>query len=222
VTIRLILGEDSYLAREGIERVLDRADDVELVGAYGDLDALITAVDEQQPDVVVTDIRMPPTGTDEGIRFANALRSSHPAIGVVVLSQHIEPGYATALFADGSNGRAYLLKERVKDPGELGRAVHSVAEGGSVVDPSVVDVLLNAQRRRERSHLDELTPRELEILGLIAEGRSNTAIADTLVVTKRAVERHINGIFLKLDLGDTEDVSRRVKATLLYLTENAG
>ena len=222
MTIRLILGEDSYLAREGIERVLDRADDVELVGAYGDLDALITAVDEQQPDVVVTDIRMPPTGTDEGIRFANALRSSHPAIGVVVLSQHIEPGYATALFADGSNGRAYLLKERVKDPGELGRAVHSVAEGGSVVDPSVVDVLLNAQRRRERSHLDELTPRELEILGLIAEGRSNTAIADTLVVTKRAVERHINGIFLKLDLGDTEDVSRRVKATLLYLTENAG
>jgi DNA-binding NarL/FixJ family response regulator len=222
VTIRLILGEDSYLAREGIERVLDRADDVELVGAYGDLDALITAVDEQQPDVVVTDIRMPPTGTDEGIRFANALRSSHPAIGVVVLSQHIEPGYATALFADGSNGRAYLLKERVKDPGELGRAVHSVAEGGSVVDASVVDVLLNAQRRRERSHLDELTPRELEILGLIAEGRSNAAIADTLVVTKRAVERHINGIFLKLDLGDTEDVSRRVKATLLYLTENAG
>jgi DNA-binding NarL/FixJ family response regulator len=222
VTIRLILGEDSYLAREGIERVLDRADDVELVGAYGDLDALITAVDEQQPDVVVTDIRMPPTGTDEGIRLANALRSSHPAIGVVVLSQHIEPAYATALFAEGSNGRAYLLKERVKDPGELGRAVHSVAEGGSVVDPSVVDVLLNAQRRRERSRLDELTPRELEILGLIAEGRSNAAIADTLVVTKRAVERHINGIFLKLDLGDTEDVSRRVKATLLYLTENAG
>ena len=222
MTIRLILGEDSYLAREGIERVLDRADGVELVGAYGDLDALITAVDEQQPDVVVTDIRMPPTGTDEGIRLANALRSSHPAIGVVVLSQHIEPAYATALFAEGSNGRAYLLKERVKDAGELGRAVHSVAEGGSVVDPSVVDVLLNAQRRRERSRLDELTPRELEILGLIAEGRSNAAIADTLVVTKRAVERHINGIFLKLDLGDPEDVSRRVKATLLYLTENAG
>ncbi len=222
MTIRLILGEDSYLAREGIERVLGRADDVELVGAYGDLDALITAVDEQQPDVVVTDIRMPPTGTDEGIRLANALRSSHPAIGVVVLSQHIEPAYATALFAEGSNGRAYLLKERVKDPGELGRAVHSVAEGGSVVDPSVVDVLLNAQRRRERSRLDELTPRELEILGLIAEGRSNAAIAVTLVVTKRAVERHINGIFLKLDLGDPEDVSRRVKATLLYLTENGG
>jgi DNA-binding NarL/FixJ family response regulator len=222
VTIRLILGEDSYLAREGIERVLDRADDVELVGAYGDLDALVTAVDEQQPDVVITDIRMPPTGTDEGIRLANALRSSHPAIGVVVLSQHIEPAYATALFAEGSNGRAYLLKERVKDPGELGRAVHSVAEGGSVVDPSVVDVLLNAQRRRERSRLDELTPRELEILGLIAQGRSNAAIAVTLVVTKRAVERHINGIFLKLDLGEPEDVSRRVKATLLYLTENGG
>jgi DNA-binding NarL/FixJ family response regulator len=222
VTIRLILGEDSYLAREGIERVLDRADDVDLLGAYDGLEELSAAIEEQRPDVVVTDIRMPPTGTDEGIRLANELRRTHPEIGVVVLSQHIEPAYATALFEDGSNGRAYLLKERVKDAGELSRAVHSVAEGGSVVDPAVVDALLDVQRRRRSSRLDELTPRELEILGLIAEGKSNSAIADSLVVTKRAVERHINGIFLKLDLGDADDVSRRVKATLLYLSDDRG
>jgi len=222
VPIRLILGEDSYLAREGIQRVLERADDVAVVGAYGDLDELTAAVDDQRPDVVVTDIRMPPTGTDEGIRLANELRRSHPEVGVVVLSQHVEPAYAAALFEEGSNGRAYLLKERVKDAGELSRAVHSVAQGGAVVDPSVVDVLLDAERRRRRSRLDELTPREFEILGLIAEGRSNAAIADALVVTKRAVERHINGIFLKLDLGDAEDVSRRVKATLLYLSDDKG
>jgi DNA-binding NarL/FixJ family response regulator len=222
VTIRLILGEDSYLAREGIERVLERADDVDLLGAYDGLEELSAAIEEQRPDVVVTDIRMPPTGTDEGIRLANELRRTHPEIGVVVLSQHIEPAYATALFEDGSNGRAYLLKERVKDAGELSRAVHSVAEGGSVVDPAVVDALLDVQRRRRSSRLDELTPRELEILGLIAEGKSNSAIADSLVVTKRAVERHINGIFLKLDLGDADDVSRRVKATLLYLSDDRG
>ena len=221
MTIRLILGEDSYLAREGIERVLDRADDIDLVAAYGDFDALTSAIDDEEPDVVVTDIRMPPTNTDEGIRLANHLRASHPRIGVVVLSQHIEPGYAVALFEDGSDRRAYLLKERVKDAGELTRAVRSVAEGGSVVDPAVVDVLLSSRRKREESQLAMLTPRELEILGLIAEGRSNAAIADALVVTKRAVERHINGIFLKLDLGDPEDVSRRVKAALLYLADGA-
>jgi DNA-binding NarL/FixJ family response regulator len=221
MTIRLILGEDSYLAREGIERVLDRADDIDLVAAYGDFDALTSAIDDEEPDVVVTDIRMPPTNTDEGIRLANHLRASHPRIGVVVLSQHIEPGYAVALFEDGSDRRAYLLKERVKDAGELTRAVRSVADGGSVVDPAVVDVLLSSRRKREESQLAMLTPRELEILGLIAEGRSNAAIADALVVTKRAVERHINGIFLKLDLGDPEDVSRRVKAALLYLADGA-
>jgi DNA-binding NarL/FixJ family response regulator len=221
MTIRLILGEDSYLAREGIERVLDRADDIDLVATYGDFDALTSAIDDEEPDVVVSDIRMPPTNTDEGIRLANDLRASHPRIGVVVLSQHIEPEYAVALFEDGSDRRAYLLKERVKDAGALTRAVRSVAEGGSVVDPAVVDVLLSSRRKRQESQLAVLTPRELEILGLIAEGRSNAAIADALVVTKRAVERHINGIFLKLDLGDPEDVSRRVKAALLYLADGA-
>jgi len=217
MAIRVILGEDSYLAREGIRRVLQQLDDVEVVGDYDDLEALLAAVQEVRPDVVLTDIRMPPTNTDEGIRLATELRSSHPEIGVVVLSQHAEAVYATALLDEGSEGRAYLLKERVKDRAELGRAIRAVAEGSSVIDPGVVEGLLRTRRQREDSRLDTLTPRELEILGLIAEGRSNAAIADALVVTKRAVERHINAIFMKLELGDSEDVSRRVKAALVYL-----
>lgn len=222
MAIRVILGEDSYLAREGIRRALEQLDDVDVVGTYGDLEALLAAVQEVRPDVVLTDIRMPPTNTDEGIRLATELRSSHPEIGVVVLSQHAEAVYATALLEEGSDGRAYLLKERVKDGAELGRAVRTVAEGGSVVDPAVVEGLLKSRRQREDSRLDTLTPRELEILGMIAEGRSNAAIADALVVTKRAVERHINAIFMKLDLGDSEDISRRVKAALLYLAGHVG
>jgi DNA-binding NarL/FixJ family response regulator len=217
MTIRVVLGEDSYLAREGILRALEAIDDVDLVAACGDLDELREAVDEAKPDVVLTDIRMPPTNTDEGIRFAGELRSSHPEIGVVVLSQHAEPLYATALFERGSDRRAYLLKERLRDREELVRALQEVAGGGSVVDSRIVDELLLSQRRREDSRLDQLTPRELEILGMIAEGRSNSAIAEALVITKRAVERHINSIFWKLDLGESEDVSRRVKAVLVYL-----
>lgn len=212
-----MLGEDSFLAREGIVSALGAIDDVELVGACGDLDELRDAIARESPDVVLTDIRMPPTNTDEGVRLAAELRSSHPEVGVVVLSQHAEPLYATTLFEQGSARRAYLLKERVKDRDELHRALQEVADGGSVVDSRIVDELVSFQRRRKDSKLDELTPRELEILGLIAEGRSNTAIAAQLVVTKRAVERHINQIFLKLDLGDSEDVSRRVKAVLMYL-----
>ena len=222
MAIRLILGEDSYLAREGIRRVLQQLDDVEVVGDYDDLEALLAAVQEVRPDVVLTDIRMPPTNTDEGIRLATELRSSHPEIGVVVLSQHAEAVYATALLDEGSEGRAYLLKERVKDRAELGRAIRAVAEGSSVIDPGVVEGLLRTRRQREDSRLDTLTPRELEILGLIAEGRSNAAIADALVVTKRAVERHINAIFMKLELGDSEDISRRVKAALVYLAGEVG
>ena len=168
---------------------------------------------------MLTDIRMPPTNSDEGIRLANTLRLTDPDIGVVVLSQHAEPAYATALLEGGSERRAYLLKERVKNAGELARALREVAEGGSMIDPTVVDSLLTSRRQREGSQLNVLTPRELEILGLIAEGRSNAAIAETLVLTKRAVERHINGIFMKLDLGDAEDVSRRVRAALLFLAE---
>jgi len=220
VTLRVVLGEDSYLASEGIARALERTDGIELVATRGDLESLRAVIDEQHPDVVLTDIRMPPTNTDEGIRLATELRSSNPDIGVVVLSQHNEPGYATALFDTGSARRAYLLKERVKDAGELGRALRSVAAGGSVVDAAVVEALLEAYRLRDGSQLSVLTPRELEILGLIAEGRSNAAIAEALVLTKRAVERHINGIFMKLDLGENRDVSRRVKAALIYLADS--
>jgi DNA-binding NarL/FixJ family response regulator len=219
--IRVVLGEDNYIAREGISRVLERAEDIELVAACDDLETLRSTIDEARPDVVLTDIRMPPSNTDEGIRLASELRLSHPEVGVVVLSQHAEPSYAAVLFADGADRRAYLLKERVKDFAELTDALRRVAEGGSVVDPRIVEELVAVRRRREKSRLDMLTPRELEILGMIAEGQSNTAIADALVVTKRAVERHISGIFAKLDLGDDDDVSRRVKAAVLYLADTS-
>lgn len=218
MAIRVVLGEDSFLAREAISGVLERVDGIELVAACEDLDTLRAAIDETRPDVVMTDIRMPPENHDEGIRLAAELRSTHPEVGVVVLSQHAEPTYASLLFEDGSDRRAYLLKESVKDQGELSRALHTVAGGGSVVDPLVVEQLVDARRRLEDSRLEQLTPRELQILEMIAEGRSNAAIADELVVTKRAVERHINGIFLKLGLRDAEDVSRRVKAALMYLS----
>jgi DNA-binding NarL/FixJ family response regulator len=215
MSLRVILGEDSYLATEGIARVLERAGDLELVATVGDFDALVGAIETERPDVVITDIRMPPTKTDEGIRLANELRSSHPEIGVVVLSQHADPAYASSLLEQGSRGRAYLLKEHLKDAAEVGRAVRAVSAGESVIDPLVVETLLGT--RAERSQLDELTAREREILGLIAEGHSNAAIATKLVLTKRAVERHINGIFMKLDLGDPDDMNRRVAAALLYL-----
>jgi DNA-binding NarL/FixJ family response regulator len=222
VSIRVILGEDSYLAREGIERVLERTDGVELLGSYGDLEGLSAAVERDRPDVVLTDIRMPPTNTDEGIRLAKSLRETHPEIGVVVISQHANAGYAAELLEDGSGRRAYLLKERVTNAVDLGDALRSVADGGSVIDPLVVESLVRTQQVRAESRLDQLTPRELEILGLIAQGKSNAAIADSLVLTKRAVEHHINAIFTKLDLGAAGDVSRRVQAALLYLARDSG
>jgi DNA-binding NarL/FixJ family response regulator len=218
----VVLGEDNYLAREGIVRVLEELDGVELVAAAGDLDALRAEVDRVRPDVVLTDIRMPPTLSDEGIRLARELRETHPGIGVVVLSQHVEPLYALALFDSGSDRRAYLLKERLRDGEELGRALREVAAGGSLVDPRVVDVLVSRSSRRDESPLARLSAREQEILSLVAEGRSNGAIADALVITKRAVERHINAIFAKLELADSADVSRRVKAALLYLAGRDG
>jgi DNA-binding NarL/FixJ family response regulator len=219
----VVLGEDSFLAREAVGRVLEAAEGVELVASADDLETLRAVIEREQPDIVVTDIRMPPDNTDEGIRLAAEMRATHPEIGVVVLSQHAEPAYAALLFDEGSERRAYLLKESVKNQGEVTRALATVAAGGSVVDPIVVEQLVEARRQREDSRLESLTPRELEILGLIAQGYSNAAIAETLVVTKRAVERHINAIFMKLDLRDAEDVSRRVKAALLYLSgESAG
>jgi DNA-binding NarL/FixJ family response regulator len=214
--IRVILGEDSFLAREGITRVLDSIEEIDLVAACGDLDELRATVDDVRPDVVLTDIRMPPTNTDEGIRFAGELRQSLPEVGVVVLSQHAEPAYAMSLFENGSSQRAYLLKERMTDKDELERAVREVADGGSLVDPRIVDKLVSS--RLGDPGIERLTSREREILALIAEGRSNAAIAALLEITKRAVERHINGIFVKLGLPEDGDVNRRVKATLLYLT----
>jgi DNA-binding NarL/FixJ family response regulator len=213
--IRVVVADDSFLAREGLEHVLSSIDDVDLVAACADLDELRSTVEEVGPDVVVTDIRMPPTNTDEGIRFAGELRSSLPEVGVVVLSQHAEPAYALSLFENGSSRRAYLLKERVKDRDELARALREVAAGRSFVDSRIVDQLVS--NRRTDPGIEKLTPREREILVLIAEGRSNTSIAESLEITKRAVERHINGIFVKLELPEDGDVNRRVKATLLYL-----
>jgi DNA-binding NarL/FixJ family response regulator len=217
VVIRAILGEDDYLAREGISRALETLTDVELVDAFEDADSLFRAVEELTPDVVLTDIRMPPTHSDEGIRLAARLRTSHPAVGVVVLSQFADPVYAMALFESGSAGRGYLLKERVRNRDDLGRALREVAAGGSVVDARIVESLVEAERLRQRTRLNQLTSRELEILSLIAQGWSNTAIADTLVITKRAVEGHIGAIFTTLDLGPSAEVSRRVKAALMYL-----
>ncbi|HEY7206715.1 MAG TPA: response regulator transcription factor [Gaiellaceae bacterium] len=218
MAIRVVLGEDSLLAREGIMRVLERDEEIALVEAAGDLDALRAAIDRERPDVLLTDIRMPPGHTDEGIRLAVELRSTHPEIGVVVLSQHGEPLYAIALFRDGSEGRAYLLKDRLRDEGELARAVREVAGGGSLVDSRVVADLVAMRTRSEDSKLARLTDREREILALIAEGKSNGAIADELRITKRGVERHVNSIFGKLDLVESPDVSRRVLATLVYLS----
>jgi DNA-binding NarL/FixJ family response regulator len=217
--LRVVLGEDSYLAREGISRALEAAQEIELVASGGTLDEVLQAVDRLEPDVVLSDVRMPPNHTDEGIRLAIELRRSHPEIGVVILSQHADALYALALFDDGSDGRGYLLKDRVRDREELTRALLEVARGGTVVDAKIVNELLAVRRQRETTGLETLTDREQEILALVAEGRSNGDIAETLVVTKRAVEGHINSIFSKLELGDPEKVDRRVKAALLFLTE---
>jgi DNA-binding NarL/FixJ family response regulator len=222
VTIRLVLAEDNYLVREGVKRLIDAQSDLELVGTCTDLDGLLATVESTEPDVVLTDIRMPPTGTDEGIRAANTLRRTHPDIGVVVLSQYATPAYALALLEEGAHGRAYLLKERVSDVEQLVSAVRQVAEGGSVIDPLVVDSLVAARTRRRRSPLVALTSREGEILAEMAQGKTNAAIADTLVISERAVEKHINSIFSKLGLSEEADVHRRVTAVLMFLAEQDG
>ena len=218
--LRVVVAEDVLIVREGILRMLGYQEGVEVVGAVDDLPHLLAAVDEQDPDVVLTDIRMPPTGTDEGIQAALALRETHPELGVVVLSQHVDAGWAVDLFARGSERRAYLLKERVSEPGQLIGAIREVAAGGSVVDPKVVESLL-ASRTRRQSALDQLTPREREVLAEIAQGKSNAAVAKSLFLSVRAVEKHINSLFSKLGLSEEEDVHRRVKAVLLYLSDRA-
>ena len=220
VPIRVVLAEDDYLVREGIRRLLDARDDVEVVAVCDDLDSLLAAVDTVRPDVVVTDIRMPPTETDEGIQAAERLRESSPEVGVVVLSQYANASYVLPLLEAGSSRRAYLLKERVKDVEELVAAVRAVAEGGSVIDPKVVDVLVAENARADDSPLNELTPRERDVLREMAEGKTNAAIAASLVLTERSVEKVIHSIFLKLGLTWETAVHKRVKAVILYLADS--
>jgi DNA-binding NarL/FixJ family response regulator len=217
--IRIVIGEDSLIVREGVSQLLAVDPAVEVVAAVGDAHSLHDACLRHDPDVVLTDIRMPPTHTDEGIRLAGELRDSRPGIGVVVLSQYADPLYALALLDRGSERRAYLLKERVHNRAELMAAIRAVADGGSMVDPKIVESLVSARGRAERSPLNELTAREREVLSEIAQGKSNTAIAETLFLTKRAVEKHINSIFLKLGLASAEDVSKRVTAALMFLAD---
>jgi DNA-binding NarL/FixJ family response regulator len=212
------LAEDNVLLREGMSRLVAANEDFELAGVAGDLPQLLALVKEREPDVVVTDIRMPPTGTDEGIKAAAWLREHFPRTGVVVLSQYVAPGYALALLEHGSAGRAYLLKERVGSVDELARAIRAVAAGGSVIDPQVVDELVRARSAQRSSGLSLLTVRETQILAEMAQGKSNSAIAATLFVTERAVEKHTNSIFSKLGLSEERDVNRRVKAVLVYLS----
>ena len=220
MTIRVVLADDHALLRQGLERLLAAAPDVEVVGVAEDLDSLLAAVDEHGPDVVVTDIRMPPTGTDEGIQVAARLRTERPDCGVVVLSQYAEAAAALALLSDGADRRAYLLKERVADADELLTAVREVAGGGSRIDPQVVEQLVSSNRAAPASDLDRLTPRETEVLAEMARGKSNAAIAATLVLSERAVEKHTNSIFSKLGLSEERDLNRRVKAVLVYLHDH--
>jgi len=217
--IRVVVAEDSYPIREFLTATLSAAPEVELVAVCSHGNELRAAIERWDPDVVLTDIRMPPSGGDEGLRVAAGLRETSPATGVVVLSQYAEPSYALALLDKGTGRRAYLLKERIRHKEDLIGAIETVADGGSVIDPLIVDVLIAARSRAAHSRLSELTPREREVLAEIAAGKSNGAIAESLVLTKRAVEKHVNSIFSKLDLPETQDASRRVKATLILLVE---
>ena len=220
--IRVALAEDNVLLREGISRLVSGEPQFELVGTASDLPGLLALIEQQDPDVVVTDIRMPPSGKDEGLQAAAWLRANRPKVGVVVLSQYTSPGYALALLEHGSAGRAYLLKERVASVDELVRAVHTVAAGGSVIDPLVVDELVRSRSHPAASHLDTLTPRETQILAEMAQGKNNAAIATSVSVSERAVEKHTNSIFAKLGLSEEQDVNRRVKAVLLFLGQGKG
>jgi DNA-binding NarL/FixJ family response regulator len=216
---RLVVAEDSYLVRQGIRQVLDEEDEIEVVEYCSDYGSLIDSVHRERPDVVVTDIRMPPSHTDEGIRAAALLRDEAPEVGVVVVSQYVDPHYAIKLFEFGAGRRAYLLKEHVGHRNHLMGAIREVAAGGSVVDPKVVEVLVEARTRARNSPLLQMTHREREVLAGVAQGKSNAAIADALFLTKRAVEKNINSIFAKLGLADDTEVSRRVVASLIFLAE---
>jgi DNA-binding NarL/FixJ family response regulator len=218
--IRLVIADDHLLVREGVRRLLETDPEIEIAAVCGDLDSLLAAVEEERPDVVVTDIRMPPDNTDEGIRAADRLRTTHPDVGVVVLSQYATPSYALALLEDGSAGRSYLLKERVLEPEQLVSAIRAVASGGSVIDPKVVEALVAEDARGEQSPIHGLTARERDVLREMAAGKSNVAIGESLFLAERSVEKVIHSIFLKLGLTWEPSVNKRVKAVILYLAES--
>jgi DNA-binding NarL/FixJ family response regulator len=218
--VRVVFAEDNYLVREGTAALLQSSDEVELIGTASALDELLTAVEELKPEVVLTDIRMPPTNTTEGIDAARRIRADHPDIGVVVLSQFAEEEYAYELLKDGAAGLGYLLKERVSNLDELVRALNEVAKGGSVLDPKVVEALVSAKDRMAHSPLAQLTDREREVLEHMAQGQNNASIAKSLFLTERAVEKHINSLFHKLGLSEETDVHRRVMAVLAFLRES--
>jgi DNA-binding NarL/FixJ family response regulator len=219
MSIRIVVAEDHYLVREGLRRLLETRDELEVTSVCSDLDSLLDTVNADRPDVVVTDIRMPPGNTDEGIQAATRLRETNPEVGVVVLSQYVIPSYVLTLLDGGSERRAYLLKERVNDLEQLVAAIHAVADGGSVLDPKVVEALVAENARSDSSPLNELTPRERDVLREMAEGKNNAAIAASLVLTERSVEKVIHSIFQKLGLTWETAVHKRVKAVVLYLAE---
>ncbi len=213
--MRVVLADDSVLLREGIARLLTEAG-FDVVGQSGDAEDLLLKIRSYSPDVAIVDIRMPPTNTTEGLEAAKQIRELYPSVGVLLLSQHIEAGYALELLQDNAEGVGYLLKDRVADVSEFADAVRRVGEGGSALDPAVVSRLVG--RRRVDDPLADLTPREREVLELIAQGRSNQAIAERLVVTPRAVEKHVTSIFGKLRLSATADDHRRVLAAIVFLS----
>jgi len=218
--LRLVIADDHLLVREGLQRLLETDPDIEIAAVCGDLDSLLAAVETEHPDVVVTDIRMPPDNTDEGIRAAERLRTTDPDVGVVVLSQYATPSYALALLEGGSAGRSYLLKERVQEPDQLVAAIRAVATGGSVIDPRVVEALVAVDARGEQSPIRGLTERERDVLREMAAGKSNAAIGESLFLAERSVEKVIHSIFLKLGLTWEPSVNKRVKAVILYLAES--
>ena len=217
--MRVVIAEDDLFAREGVQQLIAGLDGMDVVDAVGDLPAVEAAIERLKPDIVVTDIRLPPTLTDEGLRLASMLREHHPEVGVVVLTQHAEPEYARRLLEAGGSGRAYVLKERVTDPGQLESAIRTVVAGGSYVDSAVVERVLAALDERTNGRVDALTPREIEVIGLIAQAKSNEAVARELNISTRAVERHVNAIFSRLQIEQSPDVSRRVMAVLIYLED---
>jgi len=222
MTVRVVFADDNYLVREGVAGLLTETAGVDLVETVGDPAALIAAVATHRPDAVLTDIRMPPTFTTEGIDAAKRIRAEYPETGVVVLSQYVEEDYAFDLLSDGVAGLGYLLKERVSQVDELVRALYDVARGGSALDPTVVEALMASKNKETSSPLSGLTEREHEVLRELATGRSNSAVAQTLFMSERAVEKHVGAVFMKLGLAQESDVNRRVMAVLAFLEATGG